>query len=107
MARAACSEARQIREIVHSFERASSAEAETASQDEDQGGEDEDIQPLFATAFSEPENPLQFNFANQQHNTLSFHCELSTNLEKHGRKSWCELLTTCACVTFMVMPLKQ
>ena len=50
--------------IAQSLKRASSAEAETASQDEDQGGDDEDIQPFFATAFSEPENPLQLHFAN-------------------------------------------
>ena len=43
----------------------------------------------------------------QAFETLSFHCELSANLEKHGRKTWCKLLTTCACVSFMVMPLKQ
>ena len=47
MARAACSEARQIREVVQSFKRASSAEAETTLQDEDEGGDDEDIQVAY------------------------------------------------------------
>ena len=89
MARAASSEARQIRELVQSFKRASSAEAESesASQDEDESGDDEDIVPFFPTAFSEPDSPLQFNFANRPHDTLSFHCKLSADLESHGRKS--------------------